>query len=194
PGVVQRAGARRGSRGPRAHAEHARRAWLGCRIPSLPRGRPDLARAPIAVGFARARRRSNTYVILTTPVWSEHQPPHCPSAPRATLRVDTAVIGAGLTGLSAAHHLLRRRPGARLVVLEAGRIGAGASGRTTGLLGPGVGQSLMALVRRQGPARARLLYLATLRAVQDVCRLVRDEGIECELDMAGHLIVARSAA
>src|SRR5262249_4834800 len=57
-----------------------------------------------------------------------------------------------------------------------------------------VGQSLMALVRRQGPARARLLYLATLRAVQDVCRLIRDEGIECELDMAGHLIVARSAA
>ncbi len=133
-------------------------------------------------------------MIPTAPVWSEHQPPPCPSPPRTTVHADTAVIGAGLTGLSAAHHLLRRRPGARLVVLEAGRIGAGASGRTTGLLGPGVGQSLVALVRRQGPARARLLYLATLRAVEDVCRLVRHEGIECELDMAGHLIVARSAA
>jgi gamma-glutamylputrescine oxidase len=133
-------------------------------------------------------------MTLTTPVWSEHQPPPCPFAPRGTLRADTAVIGAGLTGLSAAHHLLRRRPGARLVVLEAERIGAGASGRSTGLLGPGVGQSLVALVRRQGPARARSLYVATLRAVQDVCRLVQDEGIECELEMTGHLIVARSAA
>jgi glycine/D-amino acid oxidase-like deaminating enzyme len=118
--------------------------------------------------------------------------PRYPRARRGTLRADVAVIGGGLTGLSAAYHLLGRRPGARVLVLEARRVGAGASGRTTGLLGPGVGQSLGALVRRHGPARARALYVATLGAVEDVRGLVTSERIDCELSMTGHLVIARS--
>jgi gamma-glutamylputrescine oxidase len=131
-------------------------------------------------------------MIATAPVWAEFPMRTYPRAPRSTLHADVAVIGGGFAGLSAAYHVLHRRPGARVVVLEARRIGAGASGRTTGLLGPGVGQSLAALVRRHGPARARALYLATLRAVEDVRRLVVREGIDCELAMTGHLVVARS--
>ena len=133
-------------------------------------------------------------MIPAAPIWSEFQTPEYPRLPGGTLRTDVAVIGGGLAGLSAAYHLLGRLPGARLVVLEARRIGAGASGRMTGLLGPGVGQSLPALVRRHGPARARALYVATLRAVEDVCRLVAREGIDCELEMTGQLVVARSPA
>ena len=133
-------------------------------------------------------------MIPSAPIWSAFPMPEYPRAPRATLRADTAVIGGGLTGLSAAYHLLSRRPGARVILLEARRIGAGASGRTTGLLGPGVGQSLPALVRRWGPAEARALYVATLRAVEDVSRLVSRERIDCELAMTGQLIVARSQA
>src|SRR5438105_6475445 len=71
-----------------------------------------------------------------------------------TLRTDVAIVGAGLTGLSAAYHILVRQPGRRVIVLEAEQIGAGASGRSTGMLGPGVGQNLMTLVRRFGPVRA----------------------------------------
>lgn len=133
-------------------------------------------------------------MIPTAPVWRDLESPRHPRMPGSTIRADVAVIGGGLTGLSAAYHLLGRRPGARVVVLEARWIGAGASGCTTGLLGPGVGQSLTALIRRQGPARAKALYMATLRAVEDVCRLVRREGIDCELEMTGHLVVARSRA
>lgn len=133
-------------------------------------------------------------MIPTPAVWSEVPMAHYPRPPEGVLRADVAVIGGGLAGLSAAYHLLERRPGARVVVLEAERLGAGASGRTTGLLGPGVGQSLAALVRRHGPARARALYVATLRAVEEVGRLIAKEGIECELEMTGHLIVGRSAA
>jgi gamma-glutamylputrescine oxidase len=133
-------------------------------------------------------------VIPAAPIWSEFPMPEYPRAPRTTLRADTAVIGGGLAGLSAAYHLLGRRPGARVVLLEARRIGAGASGRTTGMLGPGVGQSLPALVRRWGPAEARALYVATLRAVEDVSRLVAREHIDCELAMTGQLVIARSQA
>ena len=59
-----------------------------------------------------------------------------PRVPGGTLRADVAVVGGGLTGLSVTYHLLLRDPAARVVVLEADRIGAGASTRNTGTLGP----------------------------------------------------------
>ncbi len=120
--------------------------------------------------------------------------PAYPALPRGTTRADVAVIGGGLTGLSAAHHLLSLRPGARVVLLEADRIGAGASGRTTGMLGPGVGQSFTALVRRLGLAKAQATYRATLRAVEYTRDLIRSESIDCELAMTGQLVIARSNA
>ncbi|MEE9606324.1 MAG: FAD-dependent oxidoreductase, partial [Myxococcota bacterium] len=55
-------------------------------------------------------------------------------AARAPLpdRVEVAVVGAGFTGLAAACALARR--GARVAVLEAGRVGEGASGRSGGIV------------------------------------------------------------
>jgi len=129
---------------------------------------------------------------LSTPIWSEAQPQPYTRPPVGMIRSEVAVIGGGLTGLSAAYHLLTRRPGLRLIVLEAERIGAGASGRTTGILGPGVGQSFVSLIRRFGSEQALALYRATLRAVEYVNALVKREGIDCELEMTGQLIVARS--
>ncbi|MGB8507548.1 MAG: FAD-dependent oxidoreductase [Pyrinomonadaceae bacterium] len=128
----------------------------------------------------------------STPIWSEAQPQAYPRLPGGTIRADVAVIGGGLTGLSAAYHLLKRRPGLRLFVLEAERIGAGASGCTTGMLGPGVGQNFVSLSKRFGPERAHALYRATLRAVEYVHALVKREEIDCELEMTGQLMVARS--
>lgn len=130
---------------------------------------------------------------MTLPsVWSESPAPAHESLPPGTTCADVAIVGGGLTGLSAAYHLLQSRPGARIVVLEADRLGAGASGRTTGMLGPGVGQSFASLVRRLGLTQAKALYRATLQAVEYVRDLVAAEGIECELEMTGQIVVARS--
>ena len=49
-------------------------------------------------------------------------------------RVDVAVVGAGFTGLATAHYVLQRSPALRVAVLEAQQVGAGASGRTGGLV------------------------------------------------------------
>jgi glycine/D-amino acid oxidase-like deaminating enzyme len=48
-------------------------------------------------------------------------------------RADVAIVGAGFTGLSTAYHLSARFPDRRVVVLEAGRVGSGASGRNAGM-------------------------------------------------------------
>jgi glycine/D-amino acid oxidase-like deaminating enzyme len=67
------------------------------------------------------------------PVWSfpvPVTPHHLPDG----LRVDVAVVGAGFTGLATAYYVLQASPRLRVAVFEALQVGAGASGRTGGLV------------------------------------------------------------
>ncbi|HSX75916.1 MAG TPA: FAD-binding oxidoreductase [Shinella sp.] len=50
------------------------------------------------------------------------------------LSVDVAIVGAGFAGLSAARRLRQIDPGLRIVVLDAGRLAEGASGRNSGFM------------------------------------------------------------
>ena len=50
------------------------------------------------------------------------------------LSCDYAIVGAGWTGLAAAHRLSNRLPDASIAVIDAGRIGFGAAGRNSGFL------------------------------------------------------------
>ena len=72
------------------------------------------------------------------------------------LQCDVAIIGAGLAGLSTALELARR--GSRVVVVEAGRIAWGASGRNGGLVTPGFAVGYDSIKRRCGEQIARRLY------------------------------------
>ncbi len=83
-------------------------------------------------------------------------------------RVDVAVAGGGFTGLSAAFHLARR--GARTALLEASTLGAGASGRTGGIVLEGTAAGPLDGVER------------CLDALSDV---VAAAGIDCDLRLAG---------
>jgi glycine/D-amino acid oxidase-like deaminating enzyme len=65
------------------------------------------------------------------PPWQMDFVPAKQSLPQ---QADFAVVGAGFTGLAAAASLRLRAPHKSVVVLEAGRIGRGASGRTGGMV------------------------------------------------------------
>ncbi len=103
-------------------------------------------------------------------------------------RADVAVIGAGFTGLSAALALAKR--GASVTVVDAGRIGAGASGRNGGQVNTGVAQDFAALVAQLGVDKARACYRAYAGAVDTVERLIREEQIDCDYLASGKLKLA----
>lgn len=69
---------------------------------------------------------------------------------------DVAVLGAGFTGLWAARVLAER--GLRVVLLEAHRVGWGASGRNGGQVGTGYNSSQRVLEKRLGTGAARQLW------------------------------------
>lgn len=75
---------------------------------------------------------------------------------RGEVRADVCVIGGGYTGLSAALHLARA--GRRVVLLEAHRVGFGASGRNGGQVGSGQRLEVDDLERMAGRATARRLW------------------------------------
>jgi glycine/D-amino acid oxidase-like deaminating enzyme/nitrite reductase/ring-hydroxylating ferredoxin subunit len=68
--------------------------------------------------------------VTLASLWQDRHPRTAPAEPvEPTGRFDVAVVGAGLTGLTTA--LLLARGGRSVVVLEAGRIGDGTTGRST---------------------------------------------------------------
>lgn len=101
---------------------------------------------------------------------------------------DVAVIGAGLTGLSAA--LTLSKLGVRVIVLEAHGVGWGASSRNGGMVLSGLKLGPRELVDRFGPQAARDLDSASIAAIDFVERLVREEQIACDFVRCGHLALA----
>ena len=87
-------------------------------------------------------------------------------APRPPLdgdrTADLCVIGGGLTGLSAALHVAQR--GRTVVLLEAQRVGWGASGRNGGQVGTGLNWSQRKLAKHLGEDAARAIWAMTEEA------------------------------
>jgi glycine/D-amino acid oxidase-like deaminating enzyme/nitrite reductase/ring-hydroxylating ferredoxin subunit len=93
------------------------------------------------------------------------------------LNVDVAIIGAGITGLTAA--MLLSRAGKRVAVLEAGQVGAGTSAHSTGNLYSPVDVRLNALEQQWGADVVRQVVASRASAVDLVERTVASLGIDC---------------
>ncbi len=89
-------------------------------------------------------------------------PPVRPAA-QGEVSADIAVVGGGFTGLSTALHLARR--GYKVVLLEASRVGFGASGRNGGQVGTGQRVDQDALEQMVGHDDALALWAMGRQAV-----------------------------
>ena len=91
---------------------------------------------------------------------------------------DICVVGAGFTGLSAALHLAQRGYGVR--VLEANKVGWGASGRNGGQALVGVAAGVPQTCRLLGEAWARSIWELSLAAVDRQQALIQRHAIDCD--------------
>jgi len=94
-------------------------------------------------------------------------------------RADVCVIGGGFTGLSTALNLAEK--GYDVVLLEAERIGFGASGRCGGLVGSGQRKDVLEMEELFGYERSREFWDLAEEAKEDIRRRVEQHAIDCDL-------------
>jgi gamma-glutamylputrescine oxidase len=94
-------------------------------------------------------------------------------------RADVCVIGGGFTGLSAALNLAEK--GFDVVLLEAERIGFGASGRNGGLIGSGQRKDALELEEQFGFGRSKAFWDLAEAAKQEIRDRVAKHDIDCDL-------------
>lgn len=99
------------------------------------------------------------------------------------LRCDICVIGGGFTGVSAALHLAER--GYDVVLLEANRIGWGASGRNGGQINSGLSKRQDFVEKLVGIEAARRLWALCEEAKSIVRARIERHRIPCELKSGG---------
>lgn len=95
------------------------------------------------------------------------------------LTADVCVIGAGFTGLSAALNLAEL--GLSVVVLEAERVGYGASGRCGGLIGSGQRKDVLETEEMFDLARSKQLWKFSELAKDEIRSRVEKHDIQCDL-------------
>ncbi|MEM8624327.1 MAG: FAD-dependent oxidoreductase [Pseudomonadota bacterium] len=126
-------------------------------------------------------------MIAETPYWWDDAGPPEPAAEDPAplpAEVEVLVIGAGLTGASAARTLARA--GRDVLVLEAGPLAIGASSRNGGMVGGGHRLSLDAMTARFGAETARaLLREAHLDSMAFVHSVMAEEGIDADFRETG---------
>jgi glycine/D-amino acid oxidase-like deaminating enzyme len=118
--------------------------------------------------------------------WIALLPPPPPPTPLGCEEsVGSVVVGAGLTGLAIARRLAELRPGERVAVVEAQRIGYGASGRNAGFV-----VDLTDFAASMAPPdRERYVRVARFGA-RCLAELVALHAIECDWDDRGFLRAA----
>jgi len=124
-----------------------------------------------------------------TPYWWDSAPPrHFEGDLPAS--VDVAIVGAGITGLSAALRLLRG--GRSVVVLDRDMPGAGASRSAAGYLGRILKCNFSQIMAQLGAAKARAVYHEAANALFETQQLIEDEQIDCYLEKGNRVVLANS--
>lgn len=112
-------------------------------------------------------------------------PPAAPLPPlQQRLDVDVAIVGAGFTGLYTAIRLARA--GQKVAIVEASRVGWGASGRNGGQLILGFSCDMPPFEAALGHAGAQQVWRLVAQAAEEIRSTIRSEAIDCDL-RDGHL-------
>lgn len=116
--------------------------------------------------------------------WEDGAPlPDLPSVPPQ--KIGVLIVGAGYTGLSAA--LTASMQGAKVLVVDAGIPGQGASTRNGGMAGAHPRLSLAAMGRKFGTETACGIFNEATPAFTHLQNLIKSNGIDCDYQHTGRI-------
>ena len=116
--------------------------------------------------------------------WTAAGRPESPPSVDLPKHVDVLIVGAGLTGLSAARVLAQKNRS--VLVLDAMSPGEGASSRNGGMIGGGHRLSIDQLKAQFGEGVAYdLLFEAHCASRDHALQIMQDEGIDCDYAQSG---------
>ncbi|HEY0275492.1 MAG TPA: FAD-binding oxidoreductase [Paenirhodobacter sp.] len=129
--------------------------------------------------------------LIADSLWTATANPP-PAAPPLQGAEDTAVaiVGGGITGLSAALHLRQR--GIAATVIEAQSIGWGASGRNGGQLNPGLKSDPDTIEATFGAEMGKRMIAATGGGADYTMQLIREHDIACDAVQPGWIVAAHN--
>src|SRR3954454_23573518 len=113
-----------------------------------------------------------------TSLWVDTAPETDYPVLRAGVHVDVAVLGGGIAGLTTA--LLLKREGAKVAVVEAGRVGAGVTAYTTAKVTSLHGIQYQSVESSFGEDGARAYAEANEAGLERVAQFVDELGIDCD--------------
>ena len=102
------------------------------------------------------------------------------------LAVDVAVLGGGITGLTAAY--LLKQAGKTVALVEAKRIVRGVTGYTTAKLTVGHGLVYRRLLKTFGEDRARTYAASNAAAIERVVQIADELRIDCDFERASNFV------
>src|SRR5262245_34341412 len=118
--------------------------------------------------------------VATTPYWTFGNSASSYPSVTKDLRVDVVVIGAGMTGATAAYRL--KRAGLTVALIERSRVAQGETSHTTAHLAAVTDRPLTELARQHGIDHARAVWDAGFAAIAEIDAIVRRERIDCDFE------------
>ena len=105
---------------------------------------------------------------------------------KGTVKADWLIIGAGITGLSAAHSLAQLHPQARIVIVDRQRAAQGASARNSGFVVGHEHPTRDELIGNHGFAGYEVDTAISRAASDEVRQRIARHGIECDFRDCGY--------
>ncbi len=122
------------------------------------------------------KQPQQTSTAVKNSAWTTDSHAHPPLQTDTT--ADVVVVGAGITGLTAAY--LLSRAGRQVVVVDSGRIAGGTSGGTTAHLTTDYDHDYDVLIKAYDLRTAKLVEQSLRSSIEQVDELQRELGIDCD--------------
>ena len=128
--------------------------------------------------------------MKTNSIWSDFKQKNICDSLNKNIDVDVAIIGAGLTGISTAYHLINKD--LKVAVFERNEAGCGVTSRTTGKLTYLQENIYSKLKKYHGYSNSKLYLESQIDAIKTVKRIIKDNNIDCNLEKVSSYVFSNS--